>query len=70
MVCAVCLDRYGFLERPFFQGVFLKKNEKQTFQEAAPCGTLRLRIASFVCFQASEKCSRQKSMLQKFNPQT
>ena len=31
MVCAVCLDRYGFLERPFFQGVFLKKNEKQTF---------------------------------------
>ena len=53
MVCAVCLDRYGFLERPFFQGVFLKKNEKQTFLEAAPCGTLRLRIASFVCFQTS-----------------
>ena len=30
MVSAVGLDRYGFLERPFFQGVILNKTKKKT----------------------------------------
>ena len=28
MICSVCLDGNGFLERPFFHGVILKKREK------------------------------------------
>ena len=28
MICPVCLDGNGFLERPFFHGVILKKQEE------------------------------------------